>query len=113
MTPNRVLSSGREGISVFRPVSEAVVSGNVVHGNGRHGINVHNGSVGNLLGSNTAARNARIGILVAGQANRIVANAARLNGGGDLRDANPGDACDDNAWSRNRFGTASPACAGG
>ncbi len=110
VSANRVVSSGRDGISLFAPVSDAIVSGNVVQRNGRHGINVQNGSSGNLVEGNTAARNAQVGILVAGQANRIVSKTAAVNGAADLGDLTPGDTCGANMWSGNRFGAASPAC---
>ena len=110
VTANQVVSSGRDGISLFAGVSGATVTGNTVQSNGRHGINVQNGSVGNLIRGNHVTRNVQTGILVAGQGNRIVANIARANRATDLRDTSPGDACGTNTWSANRFGTASPAC---
>ncbi len=109
VTGNQVVSSGRDGISLFGPVSNATVTANNVQSNGRHGINVQNGSVGNLVQGNQAMRNAQTGILVAGQGNRILGNRAGSNGATDLRDTN-GDTCDANVWSGNRFGTALPAC---
>ncbi|HEX2041491.1 MAG TPA: right-handed parallel beta-helix repeat-containing protein [Acidimicrobiales bacterium] len=112
VTGNKVVASGRDGISLFGPVSDATVTANTVQSNGRHGINVQNGSVRNLVQGNHASRNAQTGILVAGQDNRIVANLARNNRATDLRDANPGDTCDANAWSGNRYGTAVPGCTG-
>jgi parallel beta-helix repeat protein len=110
VTANQVVSSGRDGISLFAGVSGATVTGNAVQNNGRHGINVQNGSVGNLIGGNQVTRNVQMGILVAGQGNRVVSNIARDNRGTDLRDTSPGDACGTNTWSGNRFGTASPTC---
>ncbi|HEV3363572.1 MAG TPA: right-handed parallel beta-helix repeat-containing protein [Acidimicrobiia bacterium] len=109
---NKIVSSGRDGISLFGPVSDAAVTGNTVQSNARHGINVQNGSVGNLVQGNSVTRNGQMGILVAGPGNRIVGNLARNNRGTDLRDASAGDTCGTNTWSGNRFGTALPACTG-
>ena len=113
ITGNQVVASGRDGISLFAPVSDTLVEANVVRNNGRHGINVQNGSRRNLVRNNQATGNVQNGILVAGQNNRILGNRARSNGSTDLRDANPGNTCDANIWSGNTFGTAAPACTQG
>jgi Right handed beta helix region len=110
---NQVVASGRDGISLFPRVSDTLVESNVVRNSGRHGVNVQDGSRGNVVRSNQAIANVQSGILVAGQANRILGNRAASNGSTDLRDANLGNTCDANTWSANTFGTASPACTQG
>lgn len=110
---NQVVASGRDGVSLFAPVSDTTVEANVVRNNGRHGINVQDGSARNLIRDNQVTGNVQNGILVAGHDNRILANRAGSNGSTDLRDTAPGGICDANIWSVNAFGTASPACTEG
>jgi len=105
---NQIDSSGRDGITLFGGVTNTLVEGNYVTRSGNNGINIRSGATNNVVRSNQTARNLHRGIVVAGQSNEIRLNLSARNSQFDLQDTNP--ACDNNVWSGNTGGTATPAC---
>ena len=113
---------------ILPPVTNALVSGNVVTRNGTNaaniavpvaGISLQRNVItglaadGNQIVGNRVQFNADHGIYVASRNNRIVANTARGNAVHDLHDANVSPPCDNNVWRSNRFATANQPCVRG
>lgn len=82
-----------EGIRTFLRANSTTIQGNNVQDNAGSGILIASGSLNNTIVSNTATGNAR-----------EAAPGSRF----DLHDLN--DACDNNVWLNNVFGTANQAC---
>lgn len=113
---------------ILPPVTNAVVSGNIVTRNGLNAANVaatlaginlqRNATTGraadsNQILGNRVVGNADHGIYVASQNNRIVSNYARANAVHDLHDANVAPPCDNNVWRSNAFARTNQACVRG
>ncbi|HEX2273429.1 MAG TPA: right-handed parallel beta-helix repeat-containing protein [Acidimicrobiales bacterium] len=113
---------------ILPPVTDAVVSGNVVTRNGTNAANIaapvagislqRNATTGraadrNQIVSNRVQSNADHGIFVASQNNRIVSNLARGNAVHDLHDANVAPPCDNNLWRGNVFTRFNQPCVRG
>lgn len=138
---NTVTRSSGDGISllagsnplpgsgvVLPPVTNSVISGNVVTGNGTNaaaitapvaGISLRQnpttgrGANGNQIVSNRVENNADHGIFVASRNNRIVSNRALGNVVHDLHDANVSPPCDNNTWRNNTFARFNQSCVTG
>lgn len=114
---NEVQGSAGHGIRLTFNTSATRVIDNEVRTSGADGIHLAVGAVfgegasRNLIQDNSVGRNAGDGIEVGGQDNRILDNTALENAGIDLLDIHPD--CDNNIWSGNVFGTASPDCVTG
>ena len=132
---NTVAGSGLDGIAVFSnagtgPQNDAnLIEGNTVTGNGfallatrpGDGIRTFIRSNGNIIRGNRVTGNAGSGILIpSGSLDNLVTGNTSLDNARqasstspryDLHDTN--QACDNNVWSGNTFGTANQACAAG
>jgi parallel beta-helix repeat protein len=113
---------------ILPPVTDAVVSGNVVTRNGTNAANIATPVAGislqrnvitglsadrNQIISNRLQSNADHGIYVASRNNRIVSNLARANAVHDLHDANVNPPCDSNLWRSNVFTRVNQSCVRG
>ena len=117
---NIALKSQDDGFRIQEGQDNTLIR-NVAQGNGlsgpHAGINLEGSS--NRLHNNAVLGNTGNGILVSrgdehpernATNNSIDRNTARDNGDTDLVDEHETPPCDDNAWTRNRFGTASQDC---
>lgn len=113
---NRVSATWRDGIHILSQGGCAswynTIIRNTVTGSGRHGITA-NGFTGsasrfNTINYNSVSNTGRNGFHVDARDNTLVGNRATGSGGRDGFDSNPD--CDNNRWSRNRFGTVNQAC---
>ncbi len=113
---------------ILPPVTNALVSGNVVTGNGTNAASIgppvagialrDNPTTGlgadrNQIFSNRVENNADHGIFVASRNNSIMGNQARGNAVHDLHDANLSPPCDNNTWRSNSFVTFNQPCVTG
>lgn len=111
---NKVEGSAGHGIRLTFNTSATRVINNEVRTSGNDGIHLAvdivsgRGASRNLVQGNSVGRNAGDGIQISGHDNRILDNTSLQNVGFDLLDTNPN--CDNNIWSGNVFGTASPDC---
>lgn len=111
---NVVEGSAGHGIRLTFNASATRIIDNEVRTSGDDGIHLAvnivtgQGATRNLVQGNSVGRNASDGIQINGRDNRILDNTSLENAGIDLVDTNPD--CDNNIWSGNVFGTASPDC---
>jgi parallel beta-helix repeat protein len=108
---NVALDNADEGFRIRDGLDNTLVNNRAENNgtsDGEPGIRIQED--GNTLRSNAFIGNFGEGILVKDGAenNRITHNVASGNVGTDLVDENPD--CDDNQWSKNRFGTRSQDC---
>ena len=123
---NTVERNGLDGIAVFTFATNNLVQGNTVNFNGARGAVAGDGirvfGYFNTISGNSVRGNPGGGISVGrrppsiaslpgnvnGRNNTITRNVAGRNGIRDLHDSNPN--CDNNVWSGNQGGSASPPC---
>ncbi len=125
---NFVVGNGLDGIALFGFTTANLVSGNMVDRNGFRGAVPGDGirvfGSGNFIENNSVTGNAAGGVSVArrpptagsfpgtnpnGRNNVLRTNRAFGNGSFDLWDSNRSPDCDNNTWSGNQGGTASPS----
>ncbi|HEX2191643.1 MAG TPA: right-handed parallel beta-helix repeat-containing protein [Acidimicrobiales bacterium] len=124
---NTVERNGLDGIAIFAFTTSNLVQGNTTNFNGVRGSVPGDGvrvfGYGNTFYGNTARGNTGAGVSVGrrppstlafpatnpnGRNNTLTRNVAGRNGILDLHDSNPN--CDNNVWSGNQGGSASPPC---
>ena len=123
---NRVAGNGLQGVVAGGFAGSNQVVNNLVSSNGFGGSEPSAGidfasapgaefSSGNVVRGNLVTANAGNGIHMTRGGNQIVVNRTGGNGSGgpnafDLLDSSPDQACDQNLWSGNTFGSAFPPC---